>query len=324
MLQTKRSLCRLVAGTLMMGASLGAVAQDFPNKPIRIIVSFGAGSIADLVARTIGGGMTKVLGQPIIVESRTGASGLVAYEYVARQVPADGYTIALGDSSMAILPLFVKDTRIDLQRDLPPFSVVIDMRLLLVAPSSTGWNNYAEMVSHAKANPGKLNFGVFGLQTPAALGAEVIKQKNNLNYALVPYKGGAAEVRAAVLASQVELATYTTGMAAADGDKVKLLGISGERRLPAFPNVPTFTELGIGDFDGIFLTLHAPAATPRPIVDRLYSAASAALKMPEVSGPLVKLGFNPEGSTPEAAAKRMADLLKTNLEIARKAGIKPE
>lgn len=318
------SLSRFVGGALLAGAACAVSAQDFPNKPIRIIVSFGAGSIADLVARTIGPGMTKILGQQMIVESRTGASGLVAYEYVAKGVPPDGYTIALGDSSMAILPLFVKDTRIDLQRDLPPFMVILDMALLLVTPNSTGWNTYADMVNYAKANPGKVNFGVFGLQTPAALGAEVIKHKHGLDYVLVPYKGGAAEVRAAVLASQVHLATYTEGLMAADVDKVKALGVSGERRLPQYPNVPTFAELGVGDFAGLFQTLHAPAATPKPIVERLSNAARAALKMPEVSGPLVKIGFAPVGSTPEAAQQRMAELLRKNLEIAKRAGIKPE
>lgn len=312
------------SGLMLALVASAAFAQEFPNKPIRVIAPFAAGSASDLTVRVVAGSMGGPLGQPVIVENRTGASGLVAYEFVAKQAPADGYTIALGSGSLLAHRAFTVTDRFDALKDLPPFTILTEFPQMIGAPASAGWKSLDEMAAFARANPGKLNFGVPGVQTPQMLVAELIKQKYGIDFVVVPYRGGGGEINTAVLANQVQMAVYVESMAQSAGERVRLLGVSGARRLPAYPGVPLFSELGLPEITNQFNTLNARVGTPRPVIDRLYLATKTALEVPEVRAGLTKLGLYPVGSDPDSSYKTIEFAINANAEIARRAGIKPQ
>jgi tripartite-type tricarboxylate transporter receptor subunit TctC len=309
--------CGLVMSSL-------AAAQEYPTKPVRVVVSQGPGSFTDIVLRSVTPSMTKALGQALIVENRPGASGMIAFEHVGRQAPADGYTILMGDPGLTTNHLFIKDMRYDAQKDLPPVTILAESTRVLEAPVAVPFNSFAEMLAYAKANPGKLNSGVFGMQSAEALMTYMINLKFGTNVVVIPYKGGAAEIRPALHAGDVHLWFTVEALAIADREKVKVLGMSGARRGASFPNAPTFAEIGLGDIPSVLLPIAVRGGTPKAIVDRIYAAAKTALESPETKAAYVKLNVTSSIPTPEATAKILADISQTFAEVAKKAGIKPE
>lgn len=323
MLATRIRRCFLFL-CLLAGSVPAVHAQDFPNRTIRIIAPFAAGSVSDLIARAVASGMTGNLGQPVIVENRTGASGLVAYEFVAKQAPADGYTLALGSASLTSHRAFTLSDRFDALKDLPPITILAEFVQMLAVPASSGWKSLDDLIAYAKANPGKLNFGTPGLQTPQTLVAELIKQKFQIDVVVVPYRGGGGEISSAVLSNQVQFAVFVESMAQTAGEKVRLLGVSGPRRLVAYPTVPLFSELGLPEISSVHNTLNARANTPKAVVDKLYAAAKSALDMPDIRSGLTKLGLYPVGSDPDSSYKTIETVMNANADIARRAGIRPQ
>ena len=302
-----------------------AFAQDFPSKPIRFIVPTAPGAGGpDLTARLVAPAMSKMLGQPIVVENRTGASGTIAYEHVARQSVPDGHAVLMGNPPLSTIHLFVKDLRFSPQKDLVPAALLMEGALLVGSSAAAPWKDFHEMVRYAKANPGKVNFGTSGVQTAAALIVEAMKEKHGIDVVSVPFKGGLNEYRPALMTNTVQLAMYTESAAYADAGKVRIIATTGDKRLAAFPDTPTHAELRQPEIPGSWYALFVPAGTPRAVIDKLSAAAGYALQQPEVKEQMAKSGLYPLPSSPAAAEKRYADDIRVFTELAAKAGIKPQ
>lgn len=307
------------AAALAAGAT---AAQDFPVKPVRIIVNNNPGVTPDIVARVLAPELSRQLGQSVIVENRSGADGRIGYEYVAKQAAPDGYTLALASASqLAILPWITKDLRFEPMKDLPPVVGLVKSRYVFAASARQPWKSFNEMVAFAKANPGKLNYGSSGVTTRFA--TEAVIRSLGLKIALIPYRAGSA-YQQALVANEVQVGMLTESSALAQGDKVRPLAVTGEPRAAAFPNVPTFAELGHPRVPGTTYELNVPLGTPKSAVDKLYAAAAQALRQPEVKAHLTKIGMEVLGETPEAAGKRYAEEARLFAEIARDIGVKPE
>lgn len=318
-------MIRLLATTCVAAAfATPALAQTFPARQIRIVVPTAPGSGPDAVGRLIGAGLSKVLGQAVVTENKTGASGLLAFEYVAKQVPADGYTLALATPPFATIPAFFKDVRFDPQKDFAPVGVVMEAPLTLAVSAEAPFKTFRDMIAHARQNPGKLNMGTAGPQTAAALLSQGIMNKHEVKFANIAYSGGSPQTMLALLAREIDVAFYPEANVMAQGAKVRLIATTGERRLASAPDAPTFSELGFPEFPGTWYALLAPAGTPKPVVDRLNEAMRSALQLPEVKEGMAKMGQYPIGASPAATTKLIADQVKLFATMARSAGINPE
>ena len=302
-----------------------ARTQDYPNKPIRIIVPYLPGGVTDILGRTVAGGLTKLLGQNAVVENKPGAGGAIGTEFVARAVPADGYTLVITSPGIPTYPIFNKMTY-DPVKDLNHISILVDGQLVMWTNHQAPYNNFNEMIAYAKANPGKLNFGAPGLQSNITMFIEGMKQKFGVNVVVVPFKG-TAETRVAVVSNEIQVGTNDIGTATQEyqAGRGKPLAVTGPRRVPAFPNVSTFGELGHTDFIFSFwLGLAAPAATPAAIVAKISSAVMTTMQTQEAKDTLGKTGLDIVATTPEGATKRIYSEAAYFTTVAVKAGIKPQ
>ena len=328
MLKTKHAVVRAAVrslGGLALALALapawvaGALAQDYPSRLIRVVVPQSPGSAPDLVARIAAPEMGKVLGQSMVVENRPGADYTIGYELVAKQSPADGYTLALVNVEvLALMPMTAKDLRFDPLADLVPVAGLVEGRYILSTSSRQPWKSFTELVSHARATPGKLSFGSPSHQ--GRLSALAITQAFGLDMLYVPYSAAGAFFQG-VASGDVDMGFVAEATAAGMGDRLRILAVSGRERTPVFRDAPTFTELGLPRLRGISFSLNVRAGTPRPVVDRLQSAASRALQQPEVRGQYAKIGMDIINDGAEAAAARFADTAKAYAEIAKKAGL---
>jgi tripartite-type tricarboxylate transporter receptor subunit TctC len=314
---------------LLSAALFGApaLAQDFPTRPVRLVVANGAGSITDIAARLIGPGMSRALGQPVVIEPMPGASGLIASEYVARQ-PGDGYTLLYGSNNLVLLPVFVKDLKLDPVRDLPPVSIVTELISLVSSSAQAPWTSFNDMIAYIKANPGKVNYASTGLNGATTMNLEVLKSKAGLVVTNIPYKNGSPDVLRVLSTNEAQ---FSTGLVESFGvaekgntNRFRVLAAVSGKRLPSLPDVPSTAELGYPELIVNYFSIHSPAAVPKPAVDKLYAALSSALQQPEVREGHAKAYLHLVGSTPEASAKRIADEIAYYAAVAKKAGIKPE
>lgn len=307
--------------------SAGVVAQEFPVRPVRLVVANGAGSITDIAARLIGPGMSKALGQPVVIEPMPGASGLIASEYVARQ-SGDGYTLLYGSNNLVLLPVFVKDLKLDPARDLPPVSIVTELISLISSSAQAPWKDFGGMIAYIKANPGKVNYASTGLNGATTMNLEVLKSKDGLVVTNIPYKGGSPDVLRVLTTNEAQ---FSTGLVESFGvaekgntNRFRVLAAVSGKRLPSLPDVPSTAELGYPELIVNYFSIHSPAGVPKPVIDRIYAALAGALQLPEVKDGHAKAYLHLVGSTPEASAKRYAGEIAYYADVAKKAGIKPE
>ncbi len=316
---------RMMLGAAMAAAALGAAAQEYPNKSIRLIVPFAAGGMLDTGVRVIADRASQRLGQQIIVDNRPGATGFIGTELVAKSAP-DGYTIMGGfDGTLTISPHIAAKIPFDTLRDFQPITKLADATLILVAHPSVKANTLAELIAQ-KEKVGSISYGTAGTGSPNHVAAEMLKQMTGLDLVHIPYKGGGQAI-GDVVGGQIPL-VYTaiaTAQQFVKSGKLKALGISSAQRSPLFPDVPTFVEAGLPGFVvDSWIGLLAPAKTPRPIVDRLQREMLAVLGTPEVRERYAALGLMPVGSTPdEFSAQLKAELARWE-PVVKKAGIKAE
>lgn len=304
----------LVAGAL---SSVPPLAQDFPNKPVRLVVPNSAGTTADLVARVIGQEMSKLLGQPMVVENKPGADSIIGYEYVAKQVPADGYHIAVAlVTSLATLPILAKDLRFDPLRDLPPVIGIAESRIYIGSSKTLPWSTFSGMISHIRANPGKMNYG--SSSSNVRLWTESIVRSLDLQGVHIGYSGG-AQYLTGMATGEIYMGFLTEASLNTLIDRVHILAVTGAQRNPKFPAVPTFREVGQPQISGIQYSFNVRAGTPQPVIDKLYATAAATLKLPEVVDRFSKMQFEIIAEAPGPAAKRLADEARSYAEVARKA-----
>jgi tripartite-type tricarboxylate transporter receptor subunit TctC len=288
---------------LLLGlVAVAAQAQDFPGKPIKMIVPYAPGGLPDTMTRIIGPKMSESLGQQIVVENRPGAGGISGTEMVAKS-SADGYTLLIADvGQLAINPHLFKQLPYDPLKDLAPVSLIGTTALFLTLHTSVPANNFKELVALAKSKPGSLNYGSSGLGSIHHLTTEAFKAAYGVDIVHVPFKGMGQAVPA-LLGGQVAMlfSALPAIEAHVKAGKVKLLAISVLQRSPQAPEVPTIAELGVPGFNfAPEIGLLAPAGTPRAIVSRLSAEVAKAVKTPDVAQRFQQLGIDPVGNTPEA------------------------
>lgn len=313
----------------MLALLLGAAcvqAQEYPTRPIHLIVPFSTGGGTDSSARVVADKLGKLLGQQVVVENRPGASGNIGTAAVAR-MPADGYTLLLGfDGTLVINPFTYASVPFDTLRDFAPVTKLGDVALAVVAHPSLPARNLAELLAYSKANPGKLSYGHSGVGGTSHVAGELLKQRTGLDMTHIPYKSGGQAVIDAV-AGQVPLAYVA--VAGAHGQlrtgRLVGIGVSTSKRLELLPDLPTFIEQGVSDFEvSSWNGILVPAGTPRPIIDRLHRGLVAALRDPDTRQRFAALGIEPVGNTPDDfAAQIKADLARWS-KVVQQANIRVE
>jgi tripartite-type tricarboxylate transporter receptor subunit TctC len=279
-----------------------AHAQDWPTRPVRVIVPYGPGGISDVLARITADRLSKMLGQPFVVESRGGAGGAIGTEYAARS-PNDGYTLYFaGGAQFSVVPLMQK-LAYDPLRDLTPISMVGLNSMALAVNLELPVRSTREFIDYVRAHPGKVNYGAGGLGTNSHLAPAALAAREGLDMVVVPYQATPPSILALITGTiQVFFGNVSDIVESVRGEKVRLLAFSAETRLAQFPNVPTVSEtvpnFVMTGWNGYF----APAGTPRPIIDRLSHALAVICRDPEVVKIMSELSIDPIGGTPEHLA----------------------
>jgi tripartite-type tricarboxylate transporter receptor subunit TctC len=314
--QTSLSKRRLVAGaalSLLGGAlvSASARAAGFPDKPLRIVVPFGAGGVADLTARTVAQHMSQTLGQPVVIDNKPGAGGVVASDLVAKAAP-DGYTLLLMSNASAVSAGLFKSLPFDTLRDFAPVSVLGTFDIAIVVPANSPFKTLPEMLAFARANPGKLNIGSINIGSSQHLTAELFKSQAAVDVQIVPFNGTPAVVTA-LRGGQVDAAVEILSpvLPQIQAKALRVLAVTSAQRSPALPDAPTAKESGLPDLlASSWNALAAPAKTPAPVIARLNQAAVAALQNPEVRQKLQTLNVQAQPGTPEQASQLLASEVK--------------
>ncbi len=324
-LSFRRALSCLTLGCLALSAS-HARAQDYPQKPVRLVVPYAAGGLPDTIARTLAQRFADDFGQQFVIDNRAGGGGLPGCEFVARS-PADGYTLLVGDvSQMSINPFIYKVLPYDPVRDFSPISLVGLSPLFLVLHPSVPANTFQELVAYARAHPGQLNYGSSGSGSVHHLAVEAMKYALGLDLVHIPFKGTGQSVPA-LLGGQVSM-LYSALPAIAPHvktGKVKLVAASTITRSPQAPDIPAVAELGIADYDyPAEIGLLAPIGTPAPIIARLNAEIVRALKHPEARARFANLGIDPVGGTPEAYGERIRSGMEKYSRVVRIAGVRAD
>jgi tripartite-type tricarboxylate transporter receptor subunit TctC len=277
-----------------------AAAQDYPNRPVRMVVPYAAGGGVDIVARAVSQELAKGIGQPVIVENRTGAGSNIGSDFVAKAAP-DGYTLLMASPANAINMSLYRKMPYDTQRDLAPVALVGAVPSVLVVNPALPAKTVAELIALAKEKPGSLNYGSGGSGTSEHLSAEMFKSLAAIDLVHVPYKGG-ANAMTDVISGQLSL-MFTNMLGAMPhirSGKLKAIAIADSRRSPSLPEVPTFAEAGFKDFEVlVWWGVMAPARTPAPVVTYLNREIVAALGAPELRERLDGMGARIIGGTPE-------------------------
>ena len=312
--RTLLTIGAMAVAFLLSGATVTPLrAQSYPNKPIRFIVPFPPGA-TDLIGRIVGSALAERLGQPVVTENRAGAGGLIGVEFAAKAKP-DGYTILLGQSSIAISPSLYKKLDYDSTKDLVPISLVARMPFMLLVRPSLPIKSLKELVEYAKANPGKLNYSSSGMGSSAQLASELFKSLAKVDIAQIEYKD-AGQMVLALLTGEADIVVVgpSASMAQIQAGKLRALAVlrNGNERMRELPDVPTTSEAGIDnlDVDGWFGIL-APAGTPRDIINRLNAEWVAIAALPDTLEKMQNAGVETLSGTPE----QFAALIKA--EIAR-------
>ncbi|MGA7250005.1 MAG: tripartite tricarboxylate transporter substrate binding protein [Pseudolabrys sp.] len=292
----------LAAATLLMWATC-AFPQDYPNRPIRIIVPTPAGGPVDVMARVLANALPPVLGQNVFVENKPGAGNTIGSRQAAVADP-DGYTLMVSAASGLVMsPMIVKNAGYDASSFAPVVLVAETPQVLVINPQLS-LKSVAELVAYAKDNPGKLNYSTGGIGTLPHLNAELFKSVSSTNILHVPYKGGGPSLMA-VVAGEVQMTFYTvsTSLQLIQDGKLRPLAIVGPKRAPELPDVPAMPEVGFPAVtSGAWTALMAPRDTPAAVIARLNAATNAALGGDPMKTALAKLGAEPRGGTPQDLA----------------------
>jgi tripartite-type tricarboxylate transporter receptor subunit TctC len=315
---------KLVALLLALAAG-GALAQNYPTKPVRLVISFTPGSSTDIIGRAVAAKLQEVWGQPVVAENRPGAGGTVGSEFVVRSDP-DGYTLLANSSAHAANPGIYKDMRYDTMRDFVNLALLGGGPNVLIVSPESGWKSLKDFVDAAKKNPGKLNFSSAGIGSGTHFNLEKLKLALGIDVVHVPYKG-TPEAIGDTIANRVccYWAPLNAALPHVNGGKATALAVSSAQRSPLLPNVPSVAEQGYAGFDyTLWVGLWGPAKMPADIAAKINKDVNAALASPDLRERLTKLGTVPGNlSIPQFTdfVKKEIDETKTILQAA---GIKPQ
>jgi tripartite-type tricarboxylate transporter receptor subunit TctC len=297
-----KPLPALLGAALLAGctfATAAAFAQDFPNRPVRMIIPYGPGGITDITARIIAPGMSETLGQQVVVENRAGGAAIPGFDLVAKSKP-DGYTIVAATTALAAQPILFRKLPYQADKDFSPVSLVITVPTVLVVHPSIPARSVKDLITLAKSKPGALNYGSAGNGSDNHLTAEVFKHAAKIDAVHVPYKGGGA-VMLDLVAGQVAFvfSTIPTAHPFITTGRLRALAVSGSTRNASMPGVPTIAEAALPGFDvKAWLGLFGPAGMPANATQRLHAATVKALNTPHASKRLETMGADVVGSTP--------------------------
>jgi len=306
-----------------ISASSTVRAADWPERPIHLIVPFPAGSSSDIVARVVAQGLGEKLGQTVVVENRPGASGELAYEYVARAA-ADGYTLGLVNTSFTLLPSLVATLKFDPIKSFAPVSMIGASPFVLAGYPGLSAHNVKDVIALAKSAPGKHTFAEAGPATLANLAGLLFNKMAGIQITPVSYRGTEQEVTD-LIAGRVDMAfvTIPPTLPLIQQGQVRAIAVTGSQRSAAMPDVPTIAESGLPGYEAVlWQALNAPAATPAPILSRLHAETSALLHDPKTVSELGKVGVEAEPSSSQQLAGRIALDINKWREVIVSAGIK--
>ena len=320
-----RLAATLVATALLAGPLSGpGLAQDYPTRPIRIIVPFGAGGPADVAARLIGNILQENFGQPMVIENRPGAGGVIGTLEAARSAP-DGYTLLMMSNTQTANESLVPQRKYQLMRDLVAIAPINFADLVIVVHPSVPAATLKEFIALAKSQPGKLNYASSGQGTPYHMAGELFKTVAGVDLVHVPYRNS-GEARSGIIGGQVQMMIdAVTAMAPnVSQGQVRALAITGNARSSVLPDVPTVAEAGLPGYEAtIWLGLMAPTGTPKPVIDKLNAAVNAAIRRPEIVKLWAEQGAAPMSMTPEEFDKHLRNDIVKWAEVVKQFGDRP-
>ncbi len=314
------------AAALLMIATLPciATAQTYPHKPIRFVVPFGVGGPGDAIGRMIGRQLTERLGQPVVIDNRSGATTIIGTELVAKS-PPDGHTLLLISTTHAVNPSLFPKLPYDPIKDFAPVTLITATPFMLGIHPSVAASSVSELVALARSKPGALNYGSSGAGSSIHLTTELLKSAANLQMTHVPYKGsGPAFIDLIGGQIQILFSSTVSTMPHVKSGKVRGLAITSLKRAPALPEIPTIAESYPGFESSSWFGLLVPAKTPQPVMDRLLKETRAALKSPDVNQALVSQGAEPGGSSPTEFGAYFQTEIGKWAKVIKSAGIKLE
>src|SRR5215467_11115440 len=282
-----RRSCVLIALCLAFGGVQAQAQDKYPNKPVKVVVPFGPGSATDIVMRIVGEHMRPILGQPVVVENKPGAFGIIAIEEMARARP-DGYTLQIGNpGTNALAPIiYRKKFKIDYDKEVTLVTTLSEVPLVLAATTKDfGPKTYAEFIAYAKANPGKVRYASVGIGSNNHYDMEAFAQWAGIQLTQLPNKGGGAAITNDLVTgdAHVALVNAASSTGVIKAGQVRALAVMSNERVPEYPDVPTLTELGYANAKGLWSALYAPAATPRDVLEVVRKAAVQALNSDQVA-----------------------------------------
>jgi len=319
---------RMMAMSLLAGftvaLALPAVAETWPDKPIRLILGVPAGATPDVTARVVMPGLSQLLGQPLVADNRGGAGGLIGAEIAAKSAP-DGYTLFISSpGALTILPHMRKSVPYDTLRDFAPISLISVGPFVLITHPSVPVKTVKELIALAKAQPGKLNYASAGNGVANHLAMEMFKQMAGVDITHVPYKG-APQAVTDVLAGHMNMMFNSIAPLVANikAGRLRVLGIASSKRSPQLPDVPTISEAGVPGFEAVnWFGMFAPAKTPKPIIKRVNEAVVKVLRLPEVQAQFIALGADPVGDSPEEFAAFLRRDMERYAKVVKLSGAK--
>jgi tripartite-type tricarboxylate transporter receptor subunit TctC len=316
-----RALVLLISGALAATAG----AQVFPSKPVRIVVGFAPGGAADTIARSVSPRLSEALGQPVIVDNRPGAGGVIGGDNVAKS-PADGHSLLLAAINHYLAPFFQKALPYDTVKDFVPVVTLANGFIVLAVHPAVPAASMRELIDYAKSNPGKLSYGTSGFGSVHHLAGVLLAQQAGIEMEHVPYKGGSPTINDVIGGSvPVAILNVATVMPHARSGKLRALALTDAQHSRSFPDLPIVAEMlpGYAAPSGWFGVI-APSATPAVIVARLNGELRRAIADPDVQKRIEALGFEAAGNTPEEFAARVTRDIQTIRKAVTAAGIKPE
>jgi tripartite-type tricarboxylate transporter receptor subunit TctC len=298
---------RLLLSLLLQCIACAAAAQEWPSRPMRLIVPFAPGGATDIPARLLAPKLQDAFGQPVVVENRPGAAGIIGIQAAAQSAP-DGYTWLLATNGELVMnPSLYSKLPYDVFKDFIPVSIIIESPLLLVTSAQSSFTSLRDILAAAKAKPGSITYASAGAGSTSHVLTEMLAQQAGVQLVHVPYKGG-APASAAMASGEVNMGLLNLGSAInfVKGGKAKALAVTSAQRNPNFPDWPTTVEAGVPGFvESIWIGMAAPAGVARPAIDRMSAEIAKALRLPDVRERLQQLGNEALGTTPEEAAARI-------------------
>jgi len=323
---TRRNVWRTVLMAIAWVAASHSFAQGYPSRPVRLVVPFPPGGAVDFFARVVANPLTETLGQPVVIENKAGASGMIGAELVAK-APADGYTLLLGNiASLAINVGIYPKMPYDPVKDFTPIIRTVDVNYVMVVHPSVPAGTVNELVAYAKANPGKVAYGSAGSGSLPHLATELMKALTGTDMIHVPYKGGGPMVTDLLGGSvQVVIGDQANLMPHVTAGKLRALAVGSPKRSANYPEIPTFAEAGLPGFEATaWQGLVGPAGLPPDVVRRLNEAFNKVMTMPDVRERLLGGGLDPVGGTPEEFGRFIRGEIVKWSKIAKDVGAKAE